>query len=190
MKGHLFVIVAPSGTGKSTILKKLLAKNPQFVESVSLTTRPRRPKEVEGVDYHFVSLGEFQRMQRAGEFLEWAQVHGNFYGTSKKKLEEVLSCGKNVFLDLDVQGADVLRGSWSGPQEVVAIFIAPPSERELEKRLRFRGTEGTEVIELRLSNARAELSRKDDYDYCVLNEDLDLAVDRIQEIVDRHLRGD
>ena len=189
MKGKLFVIVAPSGTGKSTIAKRLLKENSNLTESVSFTTRPVRPGEVDGVDYWFISISEFERKKERQEFLEWAQVHGNFYGTSKAFVESALLKGQNILLDLDIQGADALKKVFKGGESsVLTIFIAPPSIEELKRRLTARGTEGTETIERRVMNARDEILRKEDYDYCVLNEDLNVAYQEIQQIFDEALK--
>ncbi|RPJ74699.1 MAG: guanylate kinase, partial [Alphaproteobacteria bacterium] len=147
-KGKLIVIVAPSGTGKSTMIKRLKNDFPSLVESVSFTTRPIRPGEIEGQSYFFTAHEKFIKMRENDEFLEWAEVHGNFYGTSKKFVEDSLGAGKHLLFDLDVQGTDSFKAYFGALAN--AIFISPPSVEELEKRLRHRGTENTQVINLRL----------------------------------------
>lgn len=186
-KGKLIVIVAPSGTGKSTLIKRLKGDFPSLVESVSYTTRPMRPGEVHGKSYFFIEKQEFEKMIEANEFLEWANVHGNFYGTSKKFVEDSLESGKHLLFDLDVQGTDSMKNYFK--EKANAIFIAPPSVEELEKRLRHRGTENTQVINLRLLNARNELLRKNDYDFLVYNEDIEAAYKNLSEITNKILNG-
>ncbi|MBP9679810.1 MAG: guanylate kinase [Bacteriovorax sp.] len=179
-KGKLIVIVAPSGTGKSTMIKRLKQDFPSLVESVSCTTRPMRPGEVHGKSYFFISQEEFLAKKESDEFLEWAEVHGNFYGTSKTFVEQGLNEGKHLLFDLDVQGTDSFK-TYFGPRAAV-IFIAPPSVEELEKRLRNRGTEDTRVINIRLNNARKELLRKEDYDFLIYNDDIENAYERLSEV--------
>jgi guanylate kinase len=171
--GKIIVIVAPSGTGKSTLIKKIKAEFSSLVESVSYTTRPIRSGEENGVAYNFIDKDTFLKMKEADEFLEWAEVHSNYYGTSKKFVEAELEKGKYLLFDLDVQGADSFKDYFK--DKAKAIFIAPPSIEELEVRLRGRGTDSTGVIQLRLENAKREVLRKDDYDFCVKNEELEKA---------------
>jgi guanylate kinase len=178
--GKLIVIVAPSGTGKSTMIKRLKIDFPSILESVSYTTRPMRPGEIEGESYFFINLEKFLKMRESEEFLEWAEVHGNFYGTSKKFVKDCLASGKHLLFDLDVQGTDSMK-SYFG-KEANVIFISPPSVEELEKRLRHRGTENTSVINLRLMNARKELLRKNDYDFLIYNDDIENAYKKLCEI--------
>lgn len=178
--GKLIVIVAPSGTGKSTMIKRLKEDFPSINESVSFTTRPMRPGEVDGKSYFFINLEEFLKMKERNEFLEWAEVHGNFYGTSKRFVEDSLTNGKHLLFDLDVQGTDSLKTYFG--DEANVIFISPPSVEELEKRLRNRGTENTQVINLRLTNARKELLRKNDYDFLIYNDDIENAYKKLTEI--------
>jgi len=185
IKGKLIVIVAPSGTGKSTMIKRLKQDLPSIVESVSYTTRPIRPGEVDGKSYFFITREEFLAMREANEFLEWAEVHGNFYGTSKKFVENALQEGKHLLFDLDVQGTDSMK-AYFGEQANV-IFISPPSVEELEKRLRHRGTENTQVINLRLMNAQKELLRKNDFDFLIYNDDIEKAYQRLIEITQKIL---
>lgn len=185
--GKLIVIVAPSGTGKSTLIKRLKNEYPSLLESVSYTTRPIRPGEVHGKSYFFISKDEFQQMINKNEFLEWANVHGNFYGTSKQFVEDSLASGKNLLFDLDVQGTDAMKAHFK--ERANAIFIAPPSVEELEKRLRHRGTENTQIINVRLLNAEKELQRKNDFDFLVYNEDIEAAYSNLKKIVGNILNG-
>jgi len=183
--GKLIVIVAPSGTGKSTMIKRLKNDFPSLVESVSFTTRPIRPGEIEGQSYFFTAHEKFIKMRDNEEFLEWAEVHGNFYGTSKKFVEDSLNEGKHLLFDLDVQGTDSVKAYFGIRANV--IFISPPSVEELEKRLRHRGTENTQVINLRLMNARKELLRKNDFDFLIYNDDIENAYKRLTEITQKIL---
>lgn len=180
MTGKLIIIVAPSGTGKSTMIRKLKVEFPSLVESISYTTRPIRPGETDGKSYFFISREEFLKMRDKNEFLEWAEVHGNFYGTSKKFVEDCLAEGKHLLFDLDVQGTDSMKAHFGSLAH--AVFISPPSVEELEKRLRKRGTEETSVINLRLINAQKELLRKNDFDYLIYNYDFDEAYKKLCEI--------
>lgn len=185
--GKLIVIVAPSGTGKSTMIKRLKKDFSMIIESVSYTTRPQRAGEVHGESYFFISKEEFLAKREANDFLEWAEVHGNFYGTDKHFVEKCLNEGKNILFDLDVQGTDSFKDYFGSRANV--IFIAPPSVEELEKRLRNRGTENTEVINLRLSNATKELLRKDDFDYLIYNDDIENAYKNLVSITQEILEG-
>lgn len=173
IKGKLFVISAPSGAGKTTILKRIMDDVAGLTFSVSHTTRNPRSGERDGVEYHFVSREHFQSMIGDGLFLEYAEVHGNLYGTSREAIEKQLEQGLDVVLDIDVQGAEILRKT--GQPEATFIFIAPPGLGELESRLRGRGTESEETIGLRLKNAEIEMRAAGDYDYLIINEFLDEA---------------
>ena len=153
--GRLFVISAPSGTGKTTILKKVMARLAGLAFSVSHTTRSPRPSERNGVEYHFVRHAEFEAMRDSGDFLEWARVHENYYGTSRNGVRAQLEKGLDVILDIDVQGAAILRNT--AGLEASHIFISPPGLAELEQRLRGRETETEESIQIRLKNARSEM---------------------------------
>jgi len=177
----LFILSAPSGAGKTTILKKVMAVLPGLVFSVSHTTRPSRPGEVAGRDYHFVSREGFQAIREGTPpgFLEWAEVHGNLYGTGRAEVERQLQAGQDVILDIDVQGALQVQKA-AAP---VLIFIAPPSLTELESRLRRRGTESEDTIRLRLENARKELKFTDRYDYLIINDRLEEAIDSLRSII-------
>ena len=180
-KGILFVLSAPSGGGKSTILKQVMSDLPGLVFSVSHTTRAPRPGEQDGRDYHFVSREDFKaiRDKQPSGFLEWAEVHGNMYGTSRDEVEKHLQAGMDVVLDIDVQGAMQVRKT----SDPVMVFIVPPSLSELERRLRGRGTESEENIALRLENARDELGYKDIYDYLVVNDILPEAIESLRAVI-------
>ncbi|MFA7348183.1 MAG: guanylate kinase [Desulfurivibrionaceae bacterium] len=180
-RGNFFVISAPSGAGKSTILKKLLAEVDNLAFSVSHTTRAPRPGESNGREYHFVDRATFEGMRDNQAFLEWAEVHGNLYGTSRATIEAQQAQGIDVFLDIDVQGARQLREQRI--QGAIFLFIAPPSWAELERRLRGRGTDPEETVQLRLSNARQEMEDAGRYDYLVINDQLDEAVDVLRAVV-------
>lgn len=183
--GKLFILSAPSGTGKTTLLRKVMADVPGLAFSVSHTTRSPRSGEEDGVDYYFVSRGRFETMREQGAFLEWAEVHGNFYGTSGLSVFAQVSSGIDVVLDIDVQGAAILRASAKIPATISAasIFIAPPSLQELERRLRGRGTDNEETILLRLRNAGREMQEALAYDYLVVNDTLEQAIDTVRAIV-------
>lgn len=181
MRGSLIVISAPSGTGKTTLLKELFSRLEAVTFSISHTTRSPRAGEEDGVDYHFVDKDTFRRMTEKEEFLEWAEVHGNFYGTSRKEVERFLEQGLDVFLDIDTQGARQVRERASG--RCLSIFIAPPSWEEQERRLSGRGTDSPETIRLRLANARREMEDASLYDYLVINETVAEAVDVLEAIV-------
>ena len=180
-EGKIIVIVAPSGTGKSTLIKRLKQEVPVITESVSFTTRPCREGEKHGEHYSFIKEDEFLKMKAQDEFLEWAEVHKKFYGTSKKFVEEKYNEGKVLLFDLDVQGTDSFKKYFQ--ERAQAIFIAPPSLDVLEKRLRGRATDADEVIEVRLNNSKKEILRKDDYDFCVVNDDLDRAYNELKDII-------
>jgi guanylate kinase len=169
-RGILFLISAPSGGGKSTLLKLLSSYN-DFVYSVSCTTRAPRPGEVNGQDYHFLRPEEFERRAAAGEFLEYARVHGNCYGTLKSKVLENLEAGRDVLLDVDIQGADQIRASASNDVKaaMVDIFLMPVSMTELQRRLNKRNTETAEQLAVRLQNARSEMERWKDYRYTIIS---------------------
>jgi len=179
--GKLFVISAPSGAGKTTMLKRVMARVPALAFSISHTTRPPRPGEKDGVDYHFVSRDTFLEMIDQGLFLEYAEVHDNIYGTSHAAISRQLEEGLDVILDIDVQGAAILRAK--GQVEAVHIFVSPPSLGELERRLRGRGTESEEVIRVRLHNAATEMQAAGDYEYQIINDSLDEAVNLLTSII-------
>lgn len=180
-RGLMLVLSSPSGAGKSTIARNLLETDPQLNLSVSVTTRPRRASEIDGVHYHFISEREFKRMQDNDEMLEWAQVHGNFYGTPREPAEKAMAEGRDMLFDIDWQGALQLQEKMAA--DVVSIFILPPSMAELRARLNRRAEDNPEVIERRLRNAREEIEHWREYDYCVINDDLDRAFMACQSIV-------
>ncbi len=176
-KGLLLVISSTSGGGKSTIYNALLAKGDPFAFSVSLTTRPPRAGEIDGVHYRFIDENVFDEMVRNGALAEWAVVHGNKYGTQKKFVEDALENGKIMIFEIDVQGAAQLKAAY--PKDSVLVFIAAPSAGETERRLRGRGTNSEEDIQLRLKNAAEEISRFNNYDYLVINDVLEEAIEDV-----------
>ena len=175
--GMALVICAPSGTGKTTLIKRLTAEFPRFAYSVSCTTRAPRPGEEDGRDYHFLDAAEFIRRREEGFFAEWAEVHGNLYGTPLDAVRQLLDAGRDVLFDIDVQGAAQIRRSIP---ETVSIFILPPSLPELERRLRGRGTENEASIQKRLAAAGPEISEAGTFNYCVVNADLDCAWEELR----------
>ena len=179
--GKMIVIVAPSGSGKSTLIKMMKADFPSLNESISFTTRAPREGEKNGVHYHFIAAAQFEKMIADGEFLEWAKVHNNYYGTSKTFVEKQLADGKDILFDIDVQGADAVKKIFKEKAQI--IFISPPSIEELEKRLLHRGTDSREVINVRLKNAEKEMLKKNDYDFCVVNDALDTAYAKLKSVV-------
>lgn len=182
-KGDVFVVSSPSGAGKSVILNRVRAADPALLFSVSATTRPPRAGEVDGREYYFLARDEFMRRVDTGAFLEWAEVHGNLYGTLRAEMERLAASGQDAVLEIDVQGAANLRALGCG---MVSVFIMPPSLDELERRLRKRGTEAPDVIALRVQNARREMHHYTEYDFVIVNEDLDRAVADFQAIVRAH----
>jgi guanylate kinase len=180
MRGLLFVISAPSGTGKTTLLNRVMSRIPGLAFSVSHTTRCPRPGECAGAQYHFVDRLQFERMIADNLFLEWAEVHNNLYGTSIQSVSDQLAGGQDVILDIDVQGAAILRKK--SEMAGVQIFISPPGLAELERRLRSRATEDEESISLRLRNARVEMLSASEYNYLIVNDNLDEAADLLSSI--------
>jgi guanylate kinase len=180
MSGILYIVAAPSGAGKSTLVGLLLKEEPGIQLSVSTTTRPPRAGEVNGREYHFVGVTDFLAMIERGEFLEWAEVHGNFYGTSRKWIAEQLAAGADVLLEIDWQGAQQVRAIFP---LAIAIFILPPSLEELERRLTGRGTDSREVITRRLAAAEAEMRHVGEFDYAIINDGLAQALADLRSVV-------
>ena len=180
-RGLLFVLSSPSGAGKSTIAKKLLAVDSGLEMSVSATTRPARPGEVDGKDYHFVDLERFRSMVAAGEFLEWAHVFGHRYGTPDAPVDAILAKGQDVLFDIDWQGAQQLHQQAGG--DVVRVFILPPSMDELHRRLAGRATDSAEVIEARMARAASEIAHWDGYDYVLVNDDVERCFKEVKTIL-------
>jgi guanylate kinase len=176
MKGILFIISSPSGGGKGTLIKEVLQTVANIGYSVSFTTRPMRDGEENGRQYFFVSREEFEERIDQGDFLEYAEVHGNYYGTSKKQVEEMTNRGIDVILEIDVQGAEIIREQ----VEQVSIFILPPSYEVLRQRLISRQTDSMEVISLRLDNAKEEVERFNEFDYVIINDQLEKAVNDLR----------
>jgi len=180
MSGALFIVSSPSGGGKTSLVKALLEAEPEVRLSVSYTTRPARPGEAGGRDYHFVTLPAFERMLEAGEFLESAVIYGNRYGTSQKWIERERAEGRDVLLEIDWQGAQQVRRLI---RQVVSIFILPPSPEVLESRLRGRGQDSEEVVTRRLAAAREEISHVSEYEYVIINDDFNRAALDLRSIV-------
>lgn len=181
MKPLPIVMSAPSGGGKTTVAKMLLARRTDVGYSVSCTTRDRRPGEVDGHDYHFLAVAEFGRRRDAGEFAEYAEVHGRMYGTLRSEVESVLASGRHVLMDIDVQGARQFRKAFP---DSVLIFLLPPSIDILLSRLRARGSESPDALRIRVGGALEELRAAREYAYLVVNDDLDRAYGRVSSIID------
>ncbi|WP_018239264.1 guanylate kinase [Ensifer sp. BR816] len=180
-RGLMIVISSPSGAGKSTIARNLLAKDPELSISVSVTTRQRRHSEIEGQHYYFKTVREFEALRATESLLEWAEVHGNYYGTPRDAVEAAMAEGRDMLFDIDWQGAQQLQEKMAG--DVVSIFILPPSMAELQSRLHRRAEDSEEVIATRLANSRAEIEHWREYDYIVVNDDLDRAFKSVRAIV-------
>lgn len=181
-RGLMVVISSTSGAGKSTIARQLLGDPDMKLSlSISVTTRERRPSEIDGVHYHFITKREFERLRDNDELIEWAEVHGNFYGTLRQTAEEALADGQDMLFDIDWQGAEQLQAKM--PADVVSIFILPPTMRELQNRLNRRAEDTADVIETRLQNARFEIQKWVKYDYIVINEDLQRSYAGIKGII-------
>ncbi|HSG21952.1 MAG TPA: guanylate kinase [Azonexus sp.] len=180
MAGNLYVVAAPSGAGKTTLVHMLLEQEPDVHLSISFTTRDPRPGEQSGREYHFVDTTEFRAMIQRQEFLEWAEVHGNFYGTSKKWIADQLAAGCDVLLEIDWQGAQQVRSLFPA---AIGIFFLPPSMEELTRRLTGRGTDSADVIARRLAAAQAEMRHVGEFDYVIINDQLAQALDDLRAVV-------
>ena len=181
--GAVFVVSGPSGSGKHTVLASLMERVPGLELSISTTTRAPREGEVPGQDYFFLQRDEFLARANEGDFVEWAEVHGNLYGTQRRELDRHLTSGNDVLLQVDVQGMRSLKQT---DLEPVTIFLMPPSLEELEARLRKRATESEDIVARRLENARTEMAAQYEYDYIIVNDTVDAAVDRFQSIIEQH----
>jgi guanylate kinase len=179
-KGILYIISAPSGAGKTSICREILTQFPALRQSISFTTRERRPGEQDGVDYHFVTSEKFKEMVSTGAFAEWAEVHGNCYGTARTTLEQASAEGADILLEIDFQGAEQLRNSGL---HGVFIFILPPDMNELRRRLECRKTDDEEVIACRMTNAAGEISEAVKFDYLVVNDILEQAIEKVRAIM-------
>ncbi len=173
MAGHLYIVTAPSGAGKTTLVRLLLENDPGIRLSISCTTRAPRTGEQEGREYHFVSVPDFLDKIESGDFIEWAEVHGNYYGTSKRWIEAEMAAGRDVLLEIDWQGAQQVRKLFPG---AIGVFILPPSLDELARRLSGRGTDAEEVVARRLAAARDEMRHVSEFDYVIINDDLQQAL--------------
>ncbi|MFL6726369.1 MAG: guanylate kinase [Sphingomicrobium sp.] len=188
-RGLLIVLSSPSGAGKSTIARMLLEADDEVTISVSATTRPKRPGEIDDVDYHFVDDSEFDRMVESGDFAEWAYVFDHRYGSPKEPIKEALKIGHDILFDIDWQGTQQLRGAFG--TDLVRIFVLPPSMQELERRLRSRGTDSEDVIESRMRRAASEIGHWGEYDYVLINEDMDECLQEVRTIIEaERLRRD
>jgi len=185
-KGKLFVITAPSGAGKTSLIEALIRDDPSLKLSISYTTRAPRPGEKNAVDYHFVDDKTFLSMRERGEFLESAEVHGYRYGTSKKVITEALARGEDLILEIDWQGAQQVRRIYPG---CVGIFILPPSVEELERRMRSRGQDADGVIRRRLEAARGEMEHAGEFNYAIINKDFDTALRELAQIILKERNG-
>lgn len=180
MPGTLTIVTAPSGAGKTTLVRGLLARDPLVKLSVSYTTRAPRPGEEDGREYYFVDVATFRELRDRGEFLEWAEVHGNYYATSRVWLREQITAGHDILLEIDWQGAQQVRKAFT---DAVGVFVLPPSLDVLEQRLRGRGTDSDDVISRRLLAARSEMRHVGEFDYVILNNELREAIDDLVAVV-------
>ena len=182
MSGRLFVISAPSGAGKTSLIDAVMHEDPRLKISVSYTTRAPRPGEKNGIDYHFVDVATFLAMRERGEFLESAEVHGNRYGTSKKVILDAVQRGEDLILEIDWQGAQQVRKLYPA---CIGIFILPPSVEELERRMRARGQDSDAVIRRRVENAREELAHAGEFNYAIINKDFETAKRELAEVIQK-----
>ncbi|MFB9951190.1 guanylate kinase [Rhizobium puerariae] len=180
-RGLMLVLSSPSGAGKSTIARNLLDEDRSLGISISVTTRAKRPSEIAGKHYHFITVPQFEKMRDAGDLLEWAEVHGNFYGTPREPVEQAMAEGRDMLFDIDWQGARQLQEKMKA--DVVSIFVLPPTMTELQSRLHRRAEDTEEVIRTRLLNSRAEIEHWREYDYVIVNDDLDEAFGHVSCIV-------
>ena len=180
MPGQLFIVAAPSGAGKTTLVSLLIGNDPGIHVSISTTTRTPRPGEENGREYHFVDVQNFREMVHRNEFVEWAEVHGNYYGTSLQWIKMEMDAGRDVLLEIDWQGAQQVRKSFP---EAVSVFVMPPSLEALGERLSGRGTDSVETILRRIGAARDEMRHADEFDYVIINDELPQALDDLQAIV-------
>ncbi len=180
-RGLLLILSSPSGAGKSTLTRNLTTEDPGIRLSVSVTTRPRRQSEIEGVHYRFIEKGDFIAMRERGDLLEWAEVHGNFYGTPRKPVEQALSAGRDMMFDIDWQGTKQIVEKMKS--DVVSVFILPPTMSELKARLERRAEDAPEVIARRLENARDEIAQWGGYGYVLINKDIEQAFEKLKAIL-------
>lgn len=180
MTGHLYIVAAPSGAGKTTLVRLLLENDPEICLSVSTTTRLPRPGEQDGREYHFVDVPVFLDRIGNGDFLEWAEVHGNYYGTSKSWIAEQMTAGRDVLLEIDWQGAQQVRKVFPA---AIGVFILPPSLEALHERLSGRGTDSSETIARRIAAARDEMRHVDEFDYVIINDDLQQALANLRSVI-------
>lgn len=180
MNGNLYIVTAPSGAGKTTLVRMLLANDPDIRLSISCTTRSPRHGEENGRDYHFIDVPTFLERAKKGEFLEWAEVHGNYYGTSRTWIESEMASGNDVLLEIDWQGAQQVRKHFS---DAIGIFILPPSLPTLEQRLSSRGTDDPATIARRLAAARDEMRHAEEFDYVIINHELQLALSDLLSVI-------
>lgn len=180
MTGHLYIVAAPSGAGKTTLVRLLLENDPGIFLSISSTTRPPRPGEEDGREYHFVAVADFVDRVSRGEFIEWAEVHGNYYGTAKPWVEAEMNAGRDILLEIDWQGAQQVRKVFP---RAIGMFILPPSIDALEDRLSSRGTDSAATIARRIAAAREEMRHVDEFDYVIINDDLQRALGDMISVV-------
>ncbi len=181
--GRLFILSAPSGAGKTTLCQAVLRHFPDMLYSVSHTTRSPRPGETRGIDYHFIAKDEFRQLIESGEWAEWAKVHGNYYGTSATFLNQGLAAGQDILLDIDVQGMMKILKRYPSS---ITVFIRPPSLETLRKRLESRGGDRPDVIEIRMTNAKAEMAQSHRYRHVIVNDDLELATRELILLIDAY----
>jgi guanylate kinase len=180
-RGLMLVLSSPSGAGKTTISRRLLELEPQLALSVSATTRPKRPGETAGIDYHFVDATEFNLMINRGEFLEYAKVFDNYYGTPKAQVAREIARGRDILFDIDWQGTQQL--AHNAREDLVSVFVLPPSTRELERRLKSRAQDSADVVAKRMAKASDEMSHWAEYDYIIVNHDIDSSVESVRAIL-------